>query len=164
MQNFTKKPGLLFLLVVLGSMLNAQSISHSVIGSAGSLHIAETGNNIHWTVGEVAVESYDNDISLWQGFHQMYYDYFFTPVWEIPTSLELKVFPNPTAGWLRLENDSGETLEIVFSNLLGQVLFSSSLSKYQTDFDLSNYPDGLYQLSVYQKTRLVKSFKINKQQ
>jgi hypothetical protein len=163
MQNFTKKPGLLFFLVMLGFTLNAQSISHSVIGSAGSIHISDTGNNIHWTVGEVAVERYDSGISLWQGFHQMYYDHFITPVWEAPTSIELKVFPNPTSGWLRLENDSGQNLDIVFSNLLGQVLFRSTLSDYYTDFDLTNYPDGLYQLSVYQKARLVKTFKVNKQ-
>ena len=164
MQNFTKKSILFFFLVILGSMLSAQSISHSVIGTAGGLHIDDTGNNIHWTVGEVAVERYDNGIALWQGFHQMYYDVYLTPVWETPTAIELKIFPNPTSGWLRLENDSGQELDIVFSNLLGQILLRSPLSAYQTDFDLSNYPDGLYQLAVYQKARLVKSFKINKQQ
>lgn len=163
MQNFTKIPLLLFLFFI-GSIIQAQSITHSVIGSAGSLHISETGNNIHWTVGEVAVESYDNGIALWQGFHQMYYDFFLTPVWETPVNFDLKVYPNPTAGWLRLDNKSGASLDVVFSNLLGQVLFRTSIADYQTDFELTNYPDGLYQLAVYQNTRLVKSFKITKQE
>ena len=160
----TKKITLLFFLLASGLMLHAQSLSHSVIGSAGNLQTASSGSNLHWTVGEVAVARYENDQSLWQGFHQMYYDLFLTPLWEVPDRIELNVFPNPTAGWLRVDNLSGEFLDITVSNLLGQTLARYSSGDAKTDLDLSRYSDGLYLISVYHNAQLIRTYKINKQQ
>ncbi|MBZ0207360.1 MAG: hypothetical protein K8H89_13645, partial [Flavobacteriales bacterium] len=51
-------------------MLNAQSISPSVIGSAGSSGTVG-GTTVSWTVGETAVTTLDNGSNiLTQGFHQ----------------------------------------------------------------------------------------------
>jgi hypothetical protein len=154
----------ILLLLLLGTLsIQAQSLSQTVIGNSGSFQSNLTAGNLHWTVGEVAVETFENDLILSQGFHQMYYDLFVTPVWEVEEQFELSLFPNPTAGWLRLENKSGLPFEIVITNLLGQQILSTNVEQFQTDFDLAPYPNGLYLFSVLQKGRTVKSFKINKQ-
>lgn len=164
MKNFTKNLIFALLLLISGASLQAQSLSHSVIGSAGDFQTASNGQNLHWTIGEVAVSEYENDLSLWEGFHQMYYDLFLTPIWEVPLEIKLNVYPNPTAGWLRLDKETNEPLEVLVSNLLGQTMAKTTVTDLTTDFDLSPYPDGLYLLSVYQNHQLVSTFKINKQQ
>lgn len=150
-------------LVAISYSSQAQSLSQTVIGSAGSFTPAPSGAPLHWTVGEVAVQTFEGTNILSEGFHQMYYDLLFTPLWEVNNQIELKLFPNPTAGWLRLENESGASLNIVVSNLLGQHILSTTTDQFQHDFDLAVYPDGLYLFSVHKNGQLIKTFKINKQ-
>jgi hypothetical protein len=163
MSHFTKKLLLILFLLPPAFILQAQSLSQTVIGSAGNFQTANSGDNLHWTVGEVAVERYENDLILGQGFHQMYYDIFITHVWDLKPSIELNLYPNPTAGWLRLENASAIPVKVMVTNLLGQQLLSTSADTYETDFDLAPYPNGLYLFSVLHNGRMIKSFKINKQ-
>lgn len=163
MKNFTKNLILSLLLLISGFSVQSQSLSHSVIGSSGNLHTAFSGQNLHWTIGEVAVSAHDIELSLWEGFHQMYYDLFLTPLWEVPLKINLNVYPNPTAGWLRLDRETNEPLEVMVSNLLGQTLVKTTVTDLTSDFDLSPYPDGLYLLSVYQNHQLISTYKINKQ-
>ena len=163
MSHFTKNLLLILFLLPPVFTLQAQSLSQTVIGSAGNHQMASSGENLHWTVGEVAVEAYENDLTLGQGFHQMYYDLFITPVWDLKPSIDLNLFPNPTAGWLILENPTATPVSVMVTNLLGQTLFSASIDTYEADFDLAPYPNGLYLFSVLYHGRMIKSFKINKQ-
>ncbi len=151
------------LFVSLNLSIQAQSLSQTVIGNAGNLHSVTSEANLHWTVGELAVETFENGSILSEGFHQMYYDTYFTPVWEIEHQLELNLFPNPTSGWVRLENGTNVPLEIKVSNLLGQQIYNTSSDQFQTDFDLAGFPNGLYLFSISQNGQMVKSFKVNKQ-
>ena len=144
------------------TLLQSQSLSQAVIGNAGNYQSTPAGS-LHWTVGEVAVESFENgNTILSQGFHQMY-NTVINPVWEIKNELELKLFPNPTIGWIRLENKNSVPLNIIVTNLLGQKMLSASINQAQTDFDLHTYPNGLYLFSVLYKGQIMKSFKVNKQ-
>ena len=165
MINHTKQFHFLPLLILsLGAALSqAQSLSQTVIGNAGNYQSNAAIGSLHWTVGEVAVESFDhNTASLSQGFHQMY-NTLINPVWEIKTELELKLFPNPTIGWIRLENKNQVPLNVMITNLLGQKMHSASTNQTQTDFDLHSFPNGLYLFSVFHKGQIIKSFKVNKQ-
>ncbi len=131
MKIFTKSLMFTLVLVMTGVSIHAQSLSHSVIGSAGNLQSASNGQNLHWTVGEMAVSGYENELSLWEGFHQMYYDLFLTPLWEVPLQVNLNVYPNPTAGWLRLDKETSEPLEVMITNLFGQTINKNN--RYRVD-------------------------------
>ncbi len=56
-------------LVLLSFMSFGQSLSMEVIGSSGS-YFEATNGNLHWTVGEIMTERFENDQILTQGFHQ----------------------------------------------------------------------------------------------
>lgn len=164
MTNFTKQFRFLSLLIFISgtTLLQAQSLSQAVIGNAGNYQ-STPASSLHWTVGEVAVESFENgNTILSQGFHQMY-NTVINPVWEIKNKLEIKLFPNPTIGWIRLENKNSAPLNIIITNLLGQKILSASINQAQTDFDLQSFPNGLYLFSVFYKGQIMKSFKVNKQ-
>lgn len=151
------------LLFFLGPLsLWSQSISQSVIGNAGSYFEEATVGNIHWTIGEISVEQYENVDILSQGFHQTYFDLIITPVWEAAAdSWQIKAFPNPSPGLLRIETDHSENLQLRLSNLLGQHVLRKSF-QYQTEIDLSNLPSATYWLTIFQSGQIIKSFKIQK--
>jgi len=66
--------------------------------------------------------------------------------------LGMRVYPNPTSGQLRVSGDilDGKDREIRIFNVVGQVVFTSQLSKLspETTIDISHLANGLYFLKV----------------
>ena len=69
-----------------------------------------------------------------------------TALREVP-SLQLQIYPNPTASWATLTGPTGQPLQFRLFDLTGRLLLRTSFTE-QTDIDLSGYPAGTYLLQV----------------
>ncbi|MEM7573183.1 MAG: T9SS type A sorting domain-containing protein [Bacteroidota bacterium] len=155
---------LTFFITGLFGSLQAQDLTRTVVGSAGSYFSDINTGNLHWTVGEVAVDYSVNGVVLAQGFHQGYYDLVLTSIWEAPElAIDLTVYPNPTVGQLIVEGswDQGDRVRI--SDLLGRPIIETELAPERMDFELSSYPPGTYLISFERNGRLLKTMQLIKQ-
>lgn len=156
---------ILFCLILSSSSVWSQSISHFVIGNAGAYTEDATIGSLHWTVGEIAIEHYENSVVLSQGFHQTYNDLLSTATWELPqVELDLNVYPNPTSSWLYLKASQTEYLQVVVANVMGQTVIPRTSFSMDTQLDFSRLPGGMYLLTVFMEGQLVKTYKIQKTQ
>ena len=158
----------LFLLLVLfsglSSQLFAQEMPRSVVGSAGDYFSNDNVGNLHWTVGEVAVDYSVNGLKVAQGFHQGYYDLFLTSIWEAPEiDVELTIYPNPTVGQLIVEGSWEQGDRVRISDFLGRPIIDTELAPERMDFELSNYPAGTYLVSFERNGLLMKTMQLVKQ-
>ena len=69
-----------------------------------------------------------------------------TALRKVP-SLQLRIYPNPTASWATLTGPTGQPLQFRLFDLTGRLLLRASFAE-QTDIDLSGYPAGTYLLQV----------------
>lgn len=70
---------------------------------------------------------------------------------EMLADKEIKIYPNPTHGALKVEIypfEQTDKCEMSISNLSGQMIISISVSEQNTEVDLSNCPDGAYLLWI----------------
>ena len=70
---------------------------------------------------------------------------------EVTASFGLLIYPNPADSYITIELDSYdyEDARIMIINQLGQVVDTHTTSTFSTtNIDVSNYPTGLYQVSV----------------
>ena len=145
--------------------LSSQSISPEVIASAGDVYLIQNGPRLSWTMGESAVETYPiGNTRLTLGFHQMYVQPMSVPTTEAsPLAGLVYVWPNPTSGFLQVENLSGQTLSVVALDLAGRSVFEAQNIDSQAYFDFTGFPSGNYLLQFFSKNEPVSTFKIVKQ-
>lgn len=143
--------------------LFAQNIGLSVVGSAGGTTQHPEFGTLYWTVGEVAVETLEqNPINLTQGFHQVFYILVTEEGPEKP-DWALRLFPNPTTELVTLETAYTNDLQVSISNMNGQALYSRKISGGGSNtFDLKDYPAGTYLLSVRDAEQNTQTFKVLK--
>jgi len=67
-------------------------------------------------------------------------------VTEIANRIQL--YPNPTDGLLNIDIDNFVTADFVITDLLGKVVLKSSITKTNTQVDLSNLSNGVYIISI----------------
>jgi hypothetical protein len=65
------------------------------------------------------------------------------------TTIDLKVFPNPTSDFIGL-NDNDEVSQISIFNLVGKKMKTFNYSKGET-YNVSDLPDGLYLVQLFSK-------------
>ncbi|MEO0731489.1 MAG: T9SS type A sorting domain-containing protein [Bacteroidota bacterium] len=158
-----------WVLTVLGTCglalcLHGQELSRSVVGSAGTYFSAVNVGNIHWTLGEVAVDRTQNGLTLERGFHHGLYNLLSTSTWTAPeVQLDLQVFPNPTADRLHLSGDWVAGDELHLSDLLGRRMLHQSLPPERAELTLATYPPGTYLLTIVRAGRPLKSLRIVRQ-
>ena len=73
------------------------------------------------------------------------------PAGVVENNLEVNIYPNPSSNIFNLEFNSDSETEILVTNVLGeQVYFESiqSIGEYNTKIDLSNYSEGIYNLTI----------------
>ncbi|RMG78110.1 MAG: T9SS C-terminal target domain-containing protein [Bacteroidetes bacterium] len=149
----------LFYCLLISTLALGQSLIMEVVASEGDLQVATSGMSLQWTLGEMAVERYQNNEILTQGFHQVFD--FATPVFENPyPDIELKVFPNPATNWLTIETTASETLEARLCDLHGRTLYSSTVSNQMEKLNISALPGGTYLLHISGSKGLIQIFKI----
>ena len=136
-------------------------MAKSVIGSAGDYYVQPLFGNIHWTVGEIAVSRFDNELELGEGFHQTYFDLLV----HLPTlavDWEVKVFPNPTASHINIQIPEEEIITARLLAATGQLLQEHEQIQSSESFDLSLLPAGSYWLLLMNTKGQQQSFQIQK--
>lgn len=149
--------GLFLLLLALflsGAQLGAQTLSQTVIGSAGTYSSTTNSGNLHFTVGEIVVDRSGNGLVLARGFHQGYQDLLSTAVWSAPEiDLSLHAYPNPSHGLVYLEGSWSGDDRAVIRDLFGRTLREINLPDHRAEIDLGPYPTGTYFLTVLRAGR-----------
>ena len=142
----------------------AQYLEKSVISSAGAHHSEPSPGNLHWTLGEIAVEEFQNIRVLTQGFHQGYIDVVLGIGQEQETDAHeiITIFPNPTRDEVTLITDLPGPLEITLTDLLGRQVFSQKAMMTNELVNLRLLPSGVYMLRVRRKGQPVGNFRIQK--
>ncbi|MFZ2898278.1 MAG: T9SS type A sorting domain-containing protein [Saprospiraceae bacterium] len=144
---------LIFAILLCGSWGNAQSLSPEVIATAGA-HFANSTVQISWTIGEPVTETFSglNVNQLTQGFHQT--RLLIVAVDHPVEAFPVNVFPNPTAGLIRIEApETAGSLQIQLSDATGRVLAQQFALPQRLchSLDLSGYPAGIFYLQIRAK-------------
>ena len=125
---------------------SAQSLSRSVIGSAGS-----TNPQLSYTVGETVIETGASGLFiLTQGFQQP--DMQTVSNDPLLGETNLRVYPNPTQQMLTLEIEAekSRSFEVEFVDIRGRRVISPRQlplgTSVKEDFDVSGFASGTYVL------------------
>lgn len=138
-----------------------QELTRSVVGSAGSYFSAVNVGNIHWTVGEIAVDRTENGMVLERGFHHGIYELLSTAIWTAPEiNLDVAVFPNPTADRVTLTGDWDVGDRIQVRDLLGRQLTDRELPLERAELTLGDYASGTYLLTIVRNGRPLQSMRV----
>ncbi len=152
-------PFIAMLLLPAAILWGQQAMELQVVGSAGTVLAGSSGTTLHFTVGEMMVAEAQNNNILPQGFHQIV-------VWQIvpsdepaDISFQVKVYPNPTSGYLQVETEM--PLQVSMYDLNGRMVLPVSDITSMESFDLTGFASGMYFLRVMEKENsVVKSFKV----
>jgi hypothetical protein len=92
------------------------------------------------------------------------------PYYNQPTGIDniaytssTHIYPNPAADILHLSISNGYNAELILSDLLGQTVYSSTISTSETTHDISNLSAGIYTWRLTQNNTIIKTGKIVKQ-
>ena len=148
-----KKISTLLLAISMSGFLYAQSISRSVIASAGDYN--SNGNiSISWTLGEIATETLiGSNITLTQGFQQ---PDTMKAVYVIPgfpdRNLDIKVYPNPATEFIKilLKGNDDLDLQVELYDAIGRELMVSKVyaGENEKSLDVTAFRPGIYFLKI----------------
>lgn len=137
--------------------------SQEVIATAG-----ETFENdeisISWTLGETIIETFESDeIILTQGFHQDTYEITAIPEFQDP-NLTISLFPNPASEefFIKYEGDEFGSYEIGIFDLKGNLMDKRVIHDELTGINISNLKSAEYIISVFDKDKTFRSYKLIK--
>ena len=69
---------------------------------------------------------------------------------EDKLNLKFKIFPNPSNGYITVQNQNDKSYNISVQNIYGQeIYFEKNINSYEKQFDLSNLSSGVYTIKVY---------------
>jgi len=131
-----KKTFIFVLFILSACYVAGQEVSSYVIASAGE-SIEADGINISWTLGEIAIETLQDDgnnLTLTQGFQQGYFE--ITSIGEpLSGDYTLNVYPNPARDyiWIDLTSEQINTVVLELYDLEGRLV-------YNTRFDIVEGP------------------------
>jgi hypothetical protein len=160
------KPPLIAAMLVLGgrACMAQASLAPDVIASSGNCYV-NSNVSLSWTLGEPLTET---DVSsthyLTQGFQQ--------PTSIVVTSIvtpnspqgNVSAYPNPFTSTVYLQNNNaGKTLQVELVSIEGKTILTKTMTTQQTQFDLSEFSEGIYFLKVYDMDKqLIQTLKIDK--
>ncbi len=156
----------LLLLFTLGlaASLTGQTLDRTVVGSAGSYFSVTNVGNIHFTVGEIAVDRTTNGFILERGFHHGLSALIMTSVWTAPeVQLDVRLFPNPTADRVTLAGDWHPADRLQIRDLLGRPLLDQLLPPERVELSLLAYPAGSYLFTIVRAGRPLKNLRVVRQ-
>jgi hypothetical protein len=64
---------------------------------------------------------------------------------------DIEIFPNPTNGIITIDLKNNLETKVIITNIFGRVLTKKSYQKPLITFDLNDFPDGFYMVSVINK-------------
>lgn len=142
-------------------MAQADLVSAGGNGSFGS-------HAVSFTLGQAFAAVVDAETgSVYQGVQQPYELFVVALDREPGADFSLRVFPNPTAGWLVLELpepfSAEEELRYVLQDIQGRALDVRDFTGSHTEILMQHHPPGAYVLSVFRNHRFLQSFQVIKQ-
>ena len=141
-------------MIVIPGLSTAQSLERSVVASSGDF-FSTTGAQLSWTLGQpTAVETFTNSTgTLTQGFHQS--DFSTSIIEDLPISLTLTVFPNPSTGEFNFKMNAFEdgAVQMQIFDLSGRLVLQEDPSYslggiWNHQINLNHLPVGIYQCRV----------------
>jgi len=150
----TKIISLFYAVMLFTGMLQAQTLSPTVISSSGGFYTSANAM-LSFTVAEMTmVQTFTTAGNiLTQGFQQP--EDMSVSIQETPTvSGVIMIYPNPTIGNFTLSYVSNENAETTINlyNIVGQVVLSKSVSQVKglntVNFDISSFSQGIYMLEL----------------
>jgi hypothetical protein len=149
------------LAVILAS--NLAFCQQSVVSAGGNA--TGTGGSTSFTVGQVTytVVTGTNGFVI-QGVQQPYEISTVTGIEVEDVTLDYAVYPNPTAGMLRLVISAPDPEDFSFQiyDLNGKLLGNKKITGNETDISMDHLPGSVYFLKVIRDNSKVKVFKIVK--
>jgi hypothetical protein len=134
-------------LLFTGILLNAQSLSQTVLSTAGD-HFQNGSAALSWTIGEPVINSLENgSVKLTQGFHQPYLTV--SSVNETENDNLVRVYPNPTNAVLSIDFTLSGAYSAELFDLLGRKLKAFNIIGNHFELDLNEYPAANYLLRCY---------------
>lgn len=132
------------------TLLSGQSISPSLLGSAGAHASDASFGTLDWSVGEMVVSTLNpvpgSSPVLTQGFHQVFVNAI-TPVEDVKSdAFAPLVYPNPSREWVQVE--SPEPVQIRLLSLLGVEIIPFGERNTFHNLALRNIPSGDYLLEI----------------
>lgn len=163
------KKAYIFILFILSAFYVAgQEVSSYVIASAGESK--EAGEiNISWTLGEIAIETLQDDannLTLTQGFQQGYFE--ITSIDEpLSGDYDLKVYPNPARDyiWVDLKSEQIKMVVLELYDLEGRLVQNTrfNIMEGPTRVDLNELSASQYILRVVDEgENVLQTFKLIK--
>ena len=134
-------------LLLTGILLNAQSLSQTVLSTAGD-HFQNGSAALSWTIGEPVNNSLENgSVKLTQGFHQPYLTV--SSVNETENDKLVRVYPNPTNAVLNIDFTASGAYSAELFDLLGRKLRAFNIIGNHYELDLNEYLAANYLLRCY---------------
>ncbi len=162
----------LFLIFIFGFIFSpykvlAQSVSSSVIGSAGAYATSSDGS-MSWTIGEVMTETYSSTSKFFsQGFHQPN-TINVTDIQRYSVS-NITIFPNPSSGtfFINISQALGNYTFELYDLLSNLVLKETTSASVQNSIEISvhDLSNGIYLLRITNTiSNISNTYKIEKSQ
>lgn len=163
-----KKCFLSAIVIFIGLITRAQSLTPQVIASAGD-YFEDSNFSVSWTLGEPMTETYlTTNIILTQGFHQPELLTVGIPT-VLPYNTYMNLYPNPTMQHvtfdLKYGNNASINIDVI--NNFGQVISSQKISVQKDQLhsqviNLSEFASGMYQIRISENGQIVNSYKVSK--
>jgi hypothetical protein len=159
--------------IVVVALENPTALIREVVSTAGDFVRNANFGNLHWTLGEPVVETFNSpNMRLTQGFHQVYYRVLSAESTEYPSvqlenqapAVQVRLYPNPTAQHLTVETDYKSDFNIIVRDLNGKILLQQIGNSAKTELNLDALPAGMYLVTINSKEKQVQTFKIQKLQ
>lgn len=139
---------LLFVLLLSGILVHAQSSSWRLVSSGGTSRSFPDGH-IHSTFGQISNQSFANAYS---GF-QFLFDPASTSVKDLQKfNFDILCYPNPSMKILNIQSVKEILAEGVLHNALGNVFYRFQINGNRSSIPVSEIPSGEYFITLYNTT------------
>ncbi len=140
------------------------AVIQDVIGSAGGYEHEPVFGNLHWTVGEPMIETYESGWILSQGFHQTYYDLLTIVSVDGPenNALQMLLYPNPAEYELTVQLSASLPFRTIVHDAIGQVVLPEQVGNKHIVIPVRDLPAGVYFVSVSSAHFTFRAFKFIK--
>ncbi len=155
-----KKLALTFVALLFSILSYSQTIGPQVIASSGD-YFTNSNLKVSWTLGEIVTETLTSSSNiLTQGFQQS--SYLFVSIDETNENKQISVFPNPFSDLIIVNTGNLTGLTIQVYDIEGKNLMERNIEKTNKQLDFSSFKSGIYFIKVFNKTTLLKTFKVQK--
>lgn len=158
-----KKTKILALLFLLGIAFPKLQAQESITASGGNA--TGSGGSASYSVGQVAYAyATGSNGSVSQGVQQPF-EIFTLGVDDFPAiTLMMMVYPNPVTSLanLKIENLATENLEYQLYDLQGKLLSNRKITQDETQINMESLASAIYLLKIFDSNKLIKTFKIIK--